>query len=197
MSKSCRATFISISELQRTPLEMEPKRSANTLNVSINTDRAKCVLQYYVIARHTAHERRSLMVVCRKSRQGRSRTRMHVLRARVTKTKKGERERERESLRNRCPSGQKAFIVLFRYGRRHKRGRPNSYGCRFCNVRVRSPVERNRRPSNSPSTPALSPRSKSHETPTKHATSPRLYEPRFENQHPRRRRKRKKKTTRY
>lgn len=51
--------------------------------------------------------------------------------------------RERKSLRNRCPSGQKAFIVLFRsYGRRHKRGRPNSYGCRFCNVRVRSPIEK-------------------------------------------------------
>lgn len=51
--------------------------------------------------------------------------------------------RERRSLRNRCPSGQKAFIVLFRsYGRRHKRGRPNSYGCRFCNVRVRSPIEK-------------------------------------------------------
>lgn len=50
--------------------------------------------------------------------------------------------RERESLRNRCPSGQKAFIVLFRYGRRHKRGQPNSYGCRFCNIRVRPPIDR-------------------------------------------------------
>lgn len=45
-------------------------------------------------------------------------------------------------MRNRCPSGQKAFIVLFRYGRRHKRGRPNSNGCRFCNERVRSPIEK-------------------------------------------------------
>lgn len=55
--------------------------------------------------------------------------------------------RERKSLRNRCPSGQKAFIVLFRsYGRRHKRGRPNSYGCRFVQ-RTRPIANReNRRP---------------------------------------------------
>lgn len=53
--------------------------------------------------------------------------------------------REQRSLRNRCPSGQKAFIVLFRYGRRHKRGRPNSYGCRFCNERARSPTGNGKR----------------------------------------------------
>lgn len=79
--------------------------------------------------------------------------------------------RERESLRNRCPSGQKAFIVLFRYGRRHKRGQPNSYGCRFCNIRVRPPIDRTDDHRDDPFHP-----SKSHETPTKHATSPRVYE---------------------
>lgn len=84
--------------------------------------------------------------------------------------------RERKSLRNRCPSGQKAFIVLFRsYGRRHKRGRPNSYGCRFVQ-RTRPIANReNRRPP----PPPPPPRSKSHETPTKHATSSPLYEPPF------------------
>lgn len=105
-------------------------------------------------------------------------------RARCSWTRAEEREREREtlvarerkSLRNRCPSGQKAFIVLFRsYGRRHKRGRPNSYGCRFVQ-RTRPIANReNRRPP----PPPPPPRSKSHETPTKHATSSPLYEPPF------------------
>lgn len=59
-------------------------------------------------------------------------------------------------MRNRCPSGQKAFIVLFRYGRRHKRGRPNSCGCRFCNVRVRSSPAEELAPYGSHQTPTRS-----------------------------------------
>ena len=98
MSKPCRATFISISKLQRTSLEIEPKRSANTLNVSINTDRAKCVLQRYVIARHTAVP----SIRKKKSYGGLSKVSVkkiaytHACTTRERGEDEGQRERERE-----------------------------------------------------------------------------------------------------